>query len=71
MTYGTAGVLNIICGEQPQRVAGLTPSMAWGVQGTVAYEFTGELQQSARASSPKADAKTLNVRKPSGGHAGH
>ena len=40
-------------------------------QGTVAYEFTGELQQSARASSPKADAKTLNVRKPSGGHAGH
>jgi len=36
MTYGTAGVLNINCGEQPQRVAGLTPSMAWGVQGTVA-----------------------------------
>ena len=43
MTYGTAGVLNINCGEQPQRVAGLTPSMAWGVQGTVAYEIEGVL----------------------------
>ena len=33
MTYGTAGVLNINCGEQPQRVAGLTPSMALGGAG--------------------------------------
>jgi hypothetical protein len=38
--------------------------------GTVAYEFKGEVQQPTRASSPKADAKTLNVRKPSG-HTGH
>jgi glycerol kinase len=43
MTYGTAGVLNINCGEQPQRIAGLTPSMAWGVQGKVAYEIEGVL----------------------------
>ncbi|MET0863504.1 MAG: FGGY-family carbohydrate kinase, partial [Nakamurella sp.] len=43
MTYGTAGVLNINCGEKPQRVAGLTPSMAWGVQGKVAYEIEGVL----------------------------
>jgi hypothetical protein len=38
--------------------------------GTVAYEFKGELGAPARASAPKADGKTLNVRKPSG-HAGH
>lgn len=38
--------------------------------GTVAYEFKGELQTPSRAAGPKADAKTLNVRKPSG-HAGH
>ena len=43
MTYGTAGVLNINCGTSPQRVEGLTPSMAWGVQGTVAYEIEGVL----------------------------
>ena len=43
MTYGTAGVLNINCGTTPQRVAGLTPSMAWGVQGTHAYEIEGVL----------------------------
>ncbi len=40
-------------------------------QGTVAYEYTGELQQPARAPAPKADSKTLTVRKPSGGHANH
>ena len=39
-------------------------------QGTVAYEFDGEVQQPTRAPAPKADAKTLNVRKPSG-HTGH
>ena len=43
MTYGTAGVLNINCGTTPQRVAGLTPSMAWGVEGTHAYEIEGVL----------------------------
>lgn len=43
MTYGTAGVLNINCGTSPQRVEGLTPSMAWGVQGQVAYEIEGVL----------------------------
>lgn len=40
-------------------------------QGTVAYEFKGGVQQPARAPAPKADAKTLNVRKPTGGHHGH
>ncbi|NRF70706.1 copper oxidase [Aquincola sp. S2] len=38
--------------------------------GSVAYEYTGEVRQPARAAAPKADAKTLQVRKPSG-HSGH
>lgn len=41
-------------------------------QGTVAYEYTGQVQQPTRAPAPKADGKTLNVRKPSGGdHSNH
>ena len=41
-------------------------------QGTVAYEYTGAApQQPQRAPAPRADGKTLNVRKPSGGHGGH
>lgn len=41
-------------------------------QGTVAYEYTGQVQQPTRASAPKADGKTMNVRKPSGGdHSNH
>ncbi len=41
-------------------------------QGTVAYEYTGQVQQPARAPAPKADSKTMNVRKPSGGdHSNH
>ena len=40
-------------------------------QGTVAYEYTGAVQQPTRAPAPKADSKTVNVRKPSGGHANH
>jgi len=40
-------------------------------QGTVAYEYTGELQQPPRAVAPKADDKTINVRKPAGGHSNH
>lgn len=40
-------------------------------QGTVAYEFSGQVRQPTRASAPKTDGKTLTVRKPSGGHAGH
>lgn len=43
MTYGTAGVLNINCGDKPQRVEGLTPSVAWGVNGSVSYEIEGVL----------------------------
>ncbi|SDH79446.1 glycerol kinase [Agrococcus jejuensis] len=43
MTYGTAGVLNINCGTTPQRIEGLTPSLAWGVQGKTAYEVEGVL----------------------------
>lgn len=43
MTYGTAGVLNINCGSTPQRVEGLTPSVAWGVQGKASYEIEGVL----------------------------
>ena len=40
--------------------------------GTVAYEYTGEVQQPARApAASKTDDATLNVRKPSGGHEGH
>lgn len=40
--------------------------------GTVAYEYTGKVQQPTRAPSAlKPDNKTLNVRKPSGGHEGH
>jgi hypothetical protein len=43
-------------------------------QGTVAYEYTGQLAQPTRAPSaaaaPARDSKTMNVRKPSG-HAGH
>lgn len=43
-------------------------------QGTVAYEYTGQLAQPARApgaaAAPARDAKTLNVRKPAG-HSGH
>ncbi|HEX6703785.1 MAG TPA: copper oxidase [Albitalea sp.] len=40
-------------------------------QGAVAYEYQGEVQAPARAPAPKADRKTLDVRKPSGGHSGH
>jgi FtsP/CotA-like multicopper oxidase with cupredoxin domain len=41
-------------------------------QGTVAYEYTGQVQQPTRAPAPKADSKTMNVRKPSGGdHSNH
>jgi hypothetical protein len=39
-------------------------------QATVAYEFTGDAQQPTRAPAPRADDKTLNVRKPSA-HTGH
>jgi hypothetical protein len=40
-------------------------------QGSVAYEYQGTVNEPARApGSPKADSKTLNVRKP-GGHEGH
>jgi len=38
--------------------------------GTVAHEFTGAIPQPAQAAAPKADAKTLKVRKPSG-HGSH
>jgi FtsP/CotA-like multicopper oxidase with cupredoxin domain len=38
--------------------------------GTVAREFTGAMPQPAQAAAPKADAKTLKVRKPSG-HGSH
>jgi FtsP/CotA-like multicopper oxidase with cupredoxin domain len=40
-------------------------------QGTVAYEYTGEVQPPTRATAPKADSKTINVRKPNGGHSHH
>ena len=40
-------------------------------QGTVAYEYAGEVQQPARAPAPKADSKTINVRKPTGAHSNH
>jgi FtsP/CotA-like multicopper oxidase with cupredoxin domain len=40
-------------------------------QGSVAYEYTGQVQQPTRAAAPKADNKTINVRKPSGGHSNH
>lgn len=43
MTYGTAGVLNINCGAAPRRVGGLTPSVAWGINGAVTYEIEGAL----------------------------
>src|SRR5207245_7712595 len=41
--------------------------------GTVAYEYTGQLEPPARGQAPKADADTLNARKPSGhkDHTGH
>jgi hypothetical protein len=38
--------------------------------GTVASEYTAEVPDAPRAAAPKADAKTLKVRKPSG-HEGH
>jgi glycerol kinase len=43
MTYGTAGVLNINLGSEPRRIPGLTPSLAWGVQGETTYEIEGVL----------------------------
>lgn len=43
MTYGTAGVLNINCGTEPQRIPGLTPSVGWTVQGKTSYEIEGVL----------------------------
>jgi FtsP/CotA-like multicopper oxidase with cupredoxin domain len=39
-------------------------------QGTVAYEYTGQLAQPARAAAPAPDSKTMNVRKPTD-HSGH
>ena len=41
MTFGTAGVMNINCGSEPQRVAGLTPSVGWGIDGQTTYEIEG------------------------------
>ncbi|VXB56518.1 Glycerol kinase 2 [Pseudoclavibacter sp. 8L] len=43
MTYGTAGVLNINSGDKPQRIEGLTPSVAWTVEGKTSYEIEGVL----------------------------
>ena len=37
---------------------------------TLAREYTGDIAPAARAAAPKADAKTLTIRKPSG-HQGH
>jgi hypothetical protein len=37
----------------------------------VAYEFTGELATPARAAAPRADSRTLQVRKPGATHSGH
>jgi hypothetical protein len=39
--------------------------------GTVAYEFKGTVQPPTRSTAPAADGRTLGVRKPRGGHAGH
>jgi len=41
--------------------------------GTLASEYTADMQPAPHAAAPKADAKTLQVRKPSGhqGHQGH
>jgi hypothetical protein len=39
--------------------------------GTLAWEYGGDAGQPARAAAPKADANTLDVRKPSGHHQGH
>ena len=41
MTYGTAGVLNINSGDAPKPVPGLTPSIAWGINGELTYEIEG------------------------------
>jgi manganese oxidase len=41
-------------------------------RGTVAYEYTGQMQQPMHAPAPKADSKTMNVRKPVGSnHSNH
>jgi FtsP/CotA-like multicopper oxidase with cupredoxin domain len=41
-------------------------------QGSVAYEYTGQVQPPTRVAAPKADGQTLTVRKPAGGaHAHH
>jgi hypothetical protein len=40
-------------------------------QGTVAYEYEGDVRQPARAQVPEADGRTVTVRKPSGGHSRH
>ena len=37
-------------------------------QGTVAYEYTGTVQQASRAAAPNAESKTLKMRKPARGH---
>jgi hypothetical protein len=38
--------------------------------GTLASEYTAEMPEVVRASAPKADTRTLRVRKPTG-HEGH
>jgi glycerol kinase len=43
MTYGTAGVLNINSGSEPQPIPGITPSVGWKVNGEVSYEVEGVL----------------------------
>ena len=43
MTYGTAGVLTINCGDTPQMVEGATTSVAWGIGDDVRYENEGVL----------------------------
>lgn len=40
-------------------------------QGTVAYEFKGDLPPPRAAAAPQADRNTLTVRKPNKGHGGH
>ena len=40
-------------------------------QGTVAYEYTGQVPEPSRSKPTPADDRTLRVRKPSGDHSGH
>ena len=73
VTKGNAGLRLTVHGQVPAPKSNRTdPGWYKHPQGTVAYEWGGEVPDIKRpAGVPQADGPELKVRKPSGGHSGH